>query len=82
MTLIESRGVKAALVEAILAARDRARELGDEFGRLDFLAAHAPPAPSHPAALQGDSAYRRGLESRAGPNPAPPPFDTPTRTPR
>ena len=37
MTLIESHGVKAALVEAILAARDRARELGDEFGR---------PAPS------------------------------------
>ena len=33
MTLIEARGVKAALVEAILAARDRARELGDEFGR-------------------------------------------------
>ena len=35
MTLIESRGVKAAWVEAILAARDRARELGDEFGRPD-----------------------------------------------
>jgi len=33
MTLIEARGVKAAWVEAILAARDRARELGDEFGR-------------------------------------------------
>jgi pyrroline-5-carboxylate reductase len=33
MTLIEARDVKAALVEAILAARDRARELGDEFGR-------------------------------------------------
>jgi pyrroline-5-carboxylate reductase len=33
MTLIEARGVKAAIVEAIVAARDRARELGDEFGR-------------------------------------------------
>jgi len=33
MTLIEARGVKAVIVEAILAARDRARELGDEFGR-------------------------------------------------
>ena len=33
MTLIEAHGVKAAWVEAILAARDRARELGDEFGR-------------------------------------------------
>ncbi len=31
MTLIEARGVKAAIVEAILAARDRARELGDDF---------------------------------------------------
>jgi pyrroline-5-carboxylate reductase len=33
MTLIEAHGVKAAWIEAILAARDRARELGDEFGR-------------------------------------------------
>ena len=33
MTLIETRAVKAAWVDAILAARDRARELGDEFGR-------------------------------------------------
>jgi pyrroline-5-carboxylate reductase len=33
MTRIESHGVKAAWIEAILAARDRARELGDEFGR-------------------------------------------------
>jgi len=33
MTLIEARGVKTAIVEAIVAARDRARELGDEFGR-------------------------------------------------
>jgi len=33
MTLIEGRGVKEAWVEAILAARDRARELGDAFGR-------------------------------------------------
>ena len=33
MARIESHGVKAAWVEAILAARDRARELGDEFGR-------------------------------------------------
>jgi pyrroline-5-carboxylate reductase len=33
MTRIEAHGVKAALVEAILAARERARELGDEFGR-------------------------------------------------
>ena len=33
MTLIESRGVKAAIVEGIVAAKDRARELGDEFGR-------------------------------------------------
>jgi pyrroline-5-carboxylate reductase len=32
MTVLEQRGVKAAFVEAILAARDRARELGDEFG--------------------------------------------------
>ena len=32
MALLEARGVKAALVEAIVAARDRARELGDEFG--------------------------------------------------
>jgi pyrroline-5-carboxylate reductase len=32
MTILEQRGVKAAFVEAILAARDRARELGDEFG--------------------------------------------------
>lgn len=33
MTLLEARGVKAAFIDAILAARDRARELGDEFGR-------------------------------------------------
>ena len=33
MTRLEAHGVKAALVEAILAARERARELGDEFGR-------------------------------------------------
>ena len=32
LAVFESRGVKAALVEAILAARDRARELGDELG--------------------------------------------------
>ena len=32
MTLLEVRGVKDAFVDAILAARDRARELGDEFG--------------------------------------------------
>ena len=32
MTRIESHGVKAAWIEAIVAARDRARELGDEFG--------------------------------------------------
>ena len=32
MTLLEARGVKAAFIAAILAARDRARELGDEFG--------------------------------------------------
>jgi pyrroline-5-carboxylate reductase len=32
MTVLEQRGVKAAFVEAIMAARDRARELGDEFG--------------------------------------------------
>ncbi len=32
MTLLEERGVKAAFVDAILAARDRARQLGDEFG--------------------------------------------------
>jgi pyrroline-5-carboxylate reductase len=32
MTVLERRGVKAAFVAAILAARDRARELGDEFG--------------------------------------------------
>jgi len=32
MTLLEQHGVKAAFVAAILAARDRARELGDEFG--------------------------------------------------
>ncbi len=32
MTILEQRGVKAAFVDAILAARDRARELGDEFG--------------------------------------------------
>ena len=31
MTVLELRGMKSALVEAILAARDRARELGDEF---------------------------------------------------
>ena len=33
MTRLEAHGVKEALVEAILAARERARELGDEFGR-------------------------------------------------
>ena len=33
MTRLEAHGVKAALIEAILAARERARELGDEFGR-------------------------------------------------
>ena len=32
MTLLEARGMKDAFVAAILAARDRARELGDEFG--------------------------------------------------
>jgi pyrroline-5-carboxylate reductase len=32
MTVLEQRGVKEAFVAAILAARDRARELGDEFG--------------------------------------------------
>jgi pyrroline-5-carboxylate reductase len=32
MMLLEQRGVKDAFVAAILAARDRARELGDEFG--------------------------------------------------
>ena len=32
MALLESRGVKDAFVAAILAARDRARELGDAFG--------------------------------------------------
>jgi pyrroline-5-carboxylate reductase len=32
MALLEARQVKAAFVAAILAARDRARELGDEFG--------------------------------------------------
>ncbi|MEO8924101.1 MAG: pyrroline-5-carboxylate reductase [Caldimonas sp.] len=31
MTLLDERGVKAAFIDAILAARDRARELGDEF---------------------------------------------------
>ena len=31
MTVLELRGMKSALVEAIRAARDRARELGDEF---------------------------------------------------
>ncbi|MDQ2927563.1 MAG: pyrroline-5-carboxylate reductase, partial [Pseudomonadota bacterium] len=29
---LEQRGVKTAFVDAILAARDRAHELGDEFG--------------------------------------------------
>ncbi len=33
MLVLEERGMKAALVAAILAARDRARALGDEFGR-------------------------------------------------
>jgi pyrroline-5-carboxylate reductase len=33
MTRLEAHGFKAALIEAILAARERARELGDEFGR-------------------------------------------------
>jgi pyrroline-5-carboxylate reductase len=32
LTLLEERGVKAAFIAAILAARDRARLLGDEFG--------------------------------------------------
>ena len=32
MAVLEARGVKAAFVDAILAARDRARELGDGFG--------------------------------------------------
>ena len=32
LLVLERHGMKAALVEAILAARDRARELGDEFG--------------------------------------------------
>ena len=32
MALLEARGVKAAFIAAILAARERARELGDEFG--------------------------------------------------
>ena len=32
LAVFESRGVKAAMVEAILAARDRATELGDELG--------------------------------------------------
>jgi len=32
VAVLEQRDVKAAFVEAILAARDRARELGDEFG--------------------------------------------------
>ena len=32
LAVFESRGVKAAIVEAILAARDRAKELGDELG--------------------------------------------------
>jgi pyrroline-5-carboxylate reductase len=32
MALLEARQVKAAFVAAILAARDRARELGDEYG--------------------------------------------------
>ena len=33
MLVLEERGMKAALIAAILAARDRARALGDEFGR-------------------------------------------------
>jgi len=33
MTRLEAHGFKSALIEAILAARERARELGDEFGR-------------------------------------------------
>ncbi|MEP7302462.1 MAG: pyrroline-5-carboxylate reductase [Caldimonas sp.] len=33
MTLLEGRDVKAAFVAAIMAARDRARDLGEEFGR-------------------------------------------------
>ena len=36
MTLLELRGVKDAFVAAILAARDRARELGDEFGAAPY----------------------------------------------
>lgn len=32
MTLLEARGVKAAFIDAILAARDRARELGQDSG--------------------------------------------------
>ena len=35
--MLEARGVKAAFVAAILAARDRARELGDEFGASPIL---------------------------------------------
>ena len=67
------RAGQGGMVEAILAARDRARELGDEFGgrpRSTARGAHA--------ALQGDSAPPRarvaGWPDRA------PPFDTPTRT--
>jgi pyrroline-5-carboxylate reductase len=33
MTRLEAHGFKTALIEAILAARERARELGDESGR-------------------------------------------------
>ena len=65
MTRLEAHGFKPALIEAILAARERARELGDEFG--DRLRSRLLRAPRAAAALQGDSAQARGLESRAGP---------------
>jgi len=43
MAVLEKRGVEAAFIEAILAARDRARELGEEFGA-------TPDAPGDRAA--------------------------------
>ncbi|MFZ9495194.1 MAG: pyrroline-5-carboxylate reductase dimerization domain-containing protein, partial [Burkholderiaceae bacterium] len=33
LTHLDARSVKESIVEALLAARARARELGDEFGR-------------------------------------------------
>ncbi len=33
LTTLDAREVKASFVEAMLAAQNRARELGDEFGR-------------------------------------------------